>query len=58
MPIVLNVRVWWGDYTPIILGFHIIPRGTKDNRHSGHVGVPNKRNNHNYFVESTTTWPP
>ena len=26
-----------------ILGFHTTPRGTKDNRHSGHVGVPNKK---------------
>ena len=38
-----------------ILGFHIIPRDTKDNRHSGHVGVPNKKNNQNSFVKITTT---
>ena len=31
--------------TLFILGFHAIPRDTKDNRHSSHVGVPNKRNN-------------
>ena len=41
-----------------ILGFHTIPRDTKDNRHSGHVGVPNKRNNQNSFVKSTPTWLP
>ena len=41
-----------------ILGFHSIPRDTKDNKHSGHVGVPNKRNNQNSFVNSTPTWPP
>ena len=35
-----------------ILGFHTIPRGTNDNRYSGYVGVPNKRNNQNYFVKS------
>ena len=27
-----------------------IPRDTKDNRHSGHVGVPNKGNNQNSFI--------
>ena len=36
--------------------FHTIPRDTKDNRHSGHVGAPNKRNHKNSFVESTPTW--
>ena len=41
-----------------ILVFHAIPRETKDNRHSGHVGVPNKRNNQNSFVKSTPIWPP
>ena len=40
-----------------ILGFHSIPRDTKDNRHSGHVVVPNKRNNQNSFIKSTPTWP-
>ena len=40
-----------------ILGFHTISRDTKDNRHSGHVGVPNKRNNQNSFVKSTPTRP-
>ena len=30
----------------------------KDNRHSGHVDVQNKRNYQNYFVKSTSTWPP
>ena len=40
------------------LGFHSIPRETKDNRHSRHVGAPNKRNNQNSFVKSTPTWPP
>ena len=43
--------------TPI-LGFHSFPRDTKDNRHSGHVGVSNKRNNQNSFVKSTPKWPP
>ena len=28
-----------------ILGFHTIPKDTKDNRHSSHVGVPDKRSN-------------
>ena len=41
-----------------ILEFHTIPRDTKDNSRSGHVGVPNKRNNQNSFVKSTPTWPP
>ena len=39
-------------------GFHKILRETKDNRPSAHVGVPNKRNNQNSFVKSTSTWPP
>ena len=43
---------------PCTLGFHTIPRDTKDNKHSGHVGVPNKRKNQNSFVKSTLTWPP
>ena len=43
---------------PTILGFYTIPRDTKNNRHSGHVGVPNKRNNQNSCVKSTPTWPP
>ena len=40
-----------------ILGFHTIPGNTKDNRRtrSGHVGVPNKRNNQNSIVKSTPT---
>ena len=41
-----------------VLGFHTIWRDTPDNRHSGHVGVPNKRNNQNCFVKSTPSWPP
>ena len=41
-----------------IFGFHTIPRDTKDNRHGGHVGVPNKRNNQNSFVKNIPTWPP
>ena len=41
-----------------ILGFHTIPRDTKDNRHRGLAGVSNKRNNQNAFVKSTQTWPP
>ena len=40
-----------------ILGFHTFPRDTKDNRHSGQVNVPNKRNNQNLFVKSTPAWP-
>ena len=40
---------WW---------FYTIPRDTKDNRHSGHVGVPNIKGNQNYFVISTPTWLP
>ena len=44
--------------TEDILGFHTIPRDTKDNRCSGHVRVPNKRNNQNSFVNSTPTWLP
>ena len=40
-----------------MLGFHIIPRDTEENRHSGHVGVPNKKNNQNSFIKSTPTWP-
>ena len=31
---------------------------TKDNRHSGHAGVPKKRNDQNSFVKSTLNWPP
>ena len=42
----------------IILDFHTTPRNTKDNRDSGHVGVPDKRNNQNSSVKSTPTWPP
>ena len=34
--------------------FHTDLRDTKDNRHSGHVGVPNK-NNQNSFFESIAT---
>ena len=37
-----------------ILGFHSIPRDTKDNKHSGHVGVRNKRNSQNSYVKSYT----
>ena len=48
----------WFCTESTILGFHTIPRDTKDNRHSGHVGVPNIRNNQNSFVKSTPTWPP
>ena len=33
--------------------FHTVPRDTKDNSLNGHVGVPNKRDNQNSFVEST-----
>ena len=45
----------WTNPRPIER-FHTIPRDTNDNRHSGHVGVPNKRNNQNSFVKSTPTW--
>ena len=38
-----------------ILGFFTIPRDTKDNRHSGQVGFPNKRNYQNSFVKSAPT---
>ena len=41
-----------------IVGFHTIPRDTKDNSDSDRVGVQNKGNNQNYFVKSTPTWPP
>ena len=41
----------------VILGFYTIPRDTKDKRHSDHVGVPNKTNNQNSLVKSTSTWP-
>ena len=34
-------------YLQTILGFHTIPR---DNRHSGHVCDPNKRNNQNLLL--------
>ena len=33
-------------------------RDTKDNSHSGHVGVPNKRKTQNSFVKSIPTWTP
>ena len=35
----------------------ILGKDIKDNRHSGHVGFSNKRNN-NYFLKSTPAWPP
>ena len=41
----------------LILDFRTIPKDTKDNRHSGHVNVQNKRNNQNLFVKSTPTLP-
>ena len=44
--------------TVYILGFHTISRDKKDNRHSSHVGVLNKRNNQNSIIKSTPTWPP
>ena len=37
-------------FNPNILGFHRIPRYTKDNGQSGYVGVSNKRNNQNSFL--------
>ena len=40
----------------IIKHFHAAPGYTTDNRHSCHVGVPDKRNNQIFFVESTPTW--
>ena len=56
--IALVFSLVWMSVISTIHGFHTILRDTKDNRHSGHVGVPNKRNNQNYFVKSTPTWPP
>ena len=37
----METKLW--DVTYTILGFHTIPRDTKDNRHSGHVGVQTRQ---------------
>ena len=36
-----------------LLGFYTTPKDTEDNRHNGHVGVPNKRNDQNPFAKRT-----
>ena len=51
-------QIWTIEPWLAILGFHTIPRDTKGDSHSGHVSVPNTRNNQNSFVKSTPTWPP
>ena len=48
----------WRLVVLAILGFHTVLRDTKDNRHSGHVGAPKKRNHKKSFVKSTPTWTP
>ena len=53
--LVLEFDAW--VVLPYTFGFHTIPRDTKDNRYSGHVGVPNKTNNQNSF-KSTPAWSP
>ena len=50
-------HIWQNSKSYCVLGFHTIPIGIKENKHSAHVGVPNKRKIQN-FVKSTPTWLP
>ena len=52
-----EVELYTIRFVNIIERFHALPRDTKDKGRGDHVGVLNKRNHQNSFVQGTPTWP-